>query len=140
MIADQFGFRPTGSTDCALVFMMHHVSAMLENCEYVRCLVIDFSRAFDVVNHVILLDKLSKLNLPDYIVNWIVSFLTDCTQAVKVGDKISCQQFINRGIVQGSGVGPTFYLVMESDLKPLSSANLLCKFADDTNLLVPANL
>ena len=60
---------------------------------------IDFSRAFDVINHVILLDKLSKLNLPDYIVNWIVSFLTDCTQAVKVGDKISCQQFINRGIV-----------------------------------------
>ena len=43
-------------------------------------------------------------------------------------------------VVQGSGVGPTFYLVMESDLKPLSSANLLCKFADDTNLLVPANL
>ena len=77
MIADQFGFRPTGSTDCALVFMMHHVSAMLENCEYVRCLVIDFSRAFDVVNHVILLNKLSKLNLPYYIVNWIVSFLTD---------------------------------------------------------------
>ena len=40
---------------------------------------------------------------------------------------------------QGSGVGPTFYVVMESDLKPLSSMNLLCKFADDTNLLVPAN-
>jgi len=78
MIADLFGFRPTGSTDCALIFMMHHVSGMLENCEYVRCLMIDFSRAFDVVNHVILLHKLSKLNLPDYIVNWIVSFLTDC--------------------------------------------------------------
>ena len=57
----------------------------------------------------------------DYIVNWIVSFLTDRTQAVKVGDKISCQRFINRGIVQGSGVGPTFYVVMESDIKPLSS-------------------
>ena len=41
--------------------------------------------------------------------------------------------------MQGSGVGPTFYVVMESDLKPLSSVNLLCKFADDTNLLVPAN-
>jgi len=135
MIADQFGFRPTGSTDCALIFTMRHVSAMVENCEYVRCLVIDFSRAFDVINHVILLDKLSELNLPDYNVNWIVSFLTDRTQSVKVGDKISCQRFINRGIVQGSGVGPTFYVVMESDLKPLSSMNLLCKFADDTNLL-----
>jgi len=122
--------------------MMHHVSAMLENCEYVRCLMIDFSHAFEVVNHVILLDKLSKLNLPDYIVNWIVSFLTDHTQAAKVGDKIYCQRFINRGTVQDSDVGPTFYVVMESNyLKPLSSVNvnLLCKFADDTNLLVPAN-
>ena len=73
MIADQFGFRPTGSTDCALIFMMLHVSAMLENCEYVRCLVIDFSRAFNVVNHVILLDKLSKLNLPDYIVTFLLT-------------------------------------------------------------------
>jgi len=40
--------------------------------------------------------------------------------------------------VQCSGVRPTFYVVMESDLKPLASLNLLCKFADDTNLLVPA--
>jgi len=79
--------------------MMHHVSAMLENCEYVRYLMIDFSRTFVltllIMYDVTLLDKLSKLNLPDYIVNWIVSFLTDCTQAVKVGDKISCQRFIN---------------------------------------------
>jgi len=80
---------------------------------------IDFSRTFVltllIMYDVTLLDKLSKLNLPDYIVNWIVSFLTDCTQAVKVGDKISCQRFINWGIVQGSGVRLTFYVVMESD-------------------------
>jgi len=40
--------------------------------------------------------------------------------------------------VQGSSVGLTFYVVLESGLKPLSSVNLLCKFVDDTNLLVPA--
>ena len=43
---------------------------------------------------------------------------------------------INRGIVQGSGAGPTLYIIMEGDLKALSSNNLLFKYADDTNLLV----
>jgi hypothetical protein len=46
---------------------------------------------------------------------------------------------INRSIVQGSGIGPTLYVVIESDLKPLSSQNDIFKFADDTNLLVPEN-
>ena len=133
-IADQFGFRPTGSTDCALIFMMHHVSAMLENCEYVRYLMIYFSRAFNVVNHVILLDKLSKLNLPDY----IVTFLLTVHKQLKLMINFLVNG-LSTGIVQGSGVGPIFYVVVESDLKPSSSVNLRCKFADDTNLLVPAN-
>ena len=44
---------------------------------------------------------------------------------------------LNKGIVQGSGIGPTLYIVMESDLKALSAINILSKYADDTNLLVP---
>ena len=46
---------------------------------------------------------------------------------------------INRGIVQGSGLGPTLYSIMESDLTSLSKLNMLFKYADDTNLLVPEN-
>ena len=46
-VADQFAFRPSGSTTCALVYLMHHVTNMLENNTYVRCLMIDFSKAFD---------------------------------------------------------------------------------------------
>ena len=43
---------------------------------------------------------------------------------------------INKGIVQGSGIGPTLYIVIKSDLKALSAINILFKYADDTNLLV----
>ena len=46
---------------------------------------------------------------------------------------------INMGIVQASGLGPTLYIVMASDFKPLSTNNILFKFADDTTLLVPEN-
>ena len=57
MLADQFGFRPSSRTQCALTNMLHHVTTMLENCDYVRCLMIDFSRAFDVVDHPVLIDS-----------------------------------------------------------------------------------
>ena len=57
VIADQFAFKPTGSTTCALIFFMCHVTRLLEDISYVRCLLIDFSKAFDVVDHGILVSK-----------------------------------------------------------------------------------
>jgi hypothetical protein len=55
-IADQFAFRPTGSTTSALVYFMHHVTKFLES-SYVRCLLIDFSKAFDIVDHAVIAKK-----------------------------------------------------------------------------------
>lgn len=137
MIADQFAFRPTGSTTCALVYFMHHVTRLLESNNYVRCLMIDFSKAFDRVNHEVLLTKLSKLPLPDCILNWFISFLSNRSHATKCLGTVSSTLPINRSIIQGSGLGPTFYIVLESDLKAKSPINLIFKYADDTNLLVP---
>jgi len=137
-ICDQFAFRPTGSTTVALTFCFHHVTRLLENNQFVRCFLIDFRKAFDTVNHAALIDKLKRLKLPGHILNWIINFLTDRTQQVKIGDKKSDICSITRSIVQGSGLGPTLYIVMESDLHPMSNfINLLFKFADDTNLIVP---
>ena len=98
---------------------------------------IDFSRAFDTVDHALLLSELTRLNLPDNIINWIVSFLYERTHCVKVDGCLSNQISINRGTVQGSGVGPMLYTVMESDLRPLSKLSLLFKYANNTNLIVP---
>ena len=136
-IADQFGFRPTGSTTCGLVYFMHHVTRMLETNSYVRCLLIDFSKAFDVVDHVILLEKLHKLSLPEYCFNWLISFLTGRTHTSKNRHYESSSLSINRSIIQGSCIGPALYIVLESDLKPRSPRNIIFKYADDTNLLVP---
>jgi hypothetical protein len=138
LIDDQFGFRPTGSTECALTYLMHHVASMLETSNYVRCLMVDFSKAFDVVDHAILFKKLSKLPLPDVAINWLVSFFTERKQYLKIDGKLSLQQTINSSVVQGSGVGPMCYVIMESDLRTLCVLNKLCKYADDTNLLVPS--
>jgi hypothetical protein len=69
----------------------------------------------------------------------IISFLTDRKIQLKRGDILSHSKPINRGIVQGSGIGPTLYIVHESDLTPMSVVNILLKYADDTTLLVPEN-
>jgi len=82
------------------------VTFMLERCSYVRCLMIDFSKAFDLVDHPILLGTLASLGLPDRAIDWIISYLTGRTQVVKCGDSVSSTAEINTSIIQGSGIGP----------------------------------
>jgi len=53
---------------------MHHVTKLLESNNYVRCLMIDFSKAFDIVDHAIIVEKLSKLSFPWFVTNWLISF------------------------------------------------------------------
>ena len=85
-----------------------------------------------------LLGKFERLKLPRFVFNWIISFLSDRPQQVKFGDHLSSFCFIARSIIQGSGLGPILYIFMESDLHPKPYfINLMFKFADDTNLLIP---
>ena len=75
---------------------------MLEENNYVRCLLIDLSKAFDSVDHAILVNKLKSLNIDGNIISWVVSFLIDHDQYTKMGDQKSFIRIINRSIVQGS--------------------------------------
>lgn len=136
-ICDQYAFRPTGSTTAALIHFTHYITSLLEHNQYVRCLMIDFTKAFDCVDHVLLLTKIAKLALPGYIVNWICSFLTGRGQQCKLNGVLSNVKHIGLSIVQGSGIGPTLYVIMKSDLHTLSESNNIFKYADDTTLLVP---
>ena len=98
---------------------------------------IDFTKAFDTVDHVILLHKLSQLSLPGFVINWICSFLSGRGQQCKVNGLLSNVIDIGLSIVQGSGIGPTLYIVMKNDLCTVSAVNDIFKYADDTTLLVP---
>ena len=81
-VSDQFAFKSTGSTTCALTFFMHHVTRLLEENSYVRCLMIDFSKDFDIVCHDVLGAKFAQLKLPPSVLQWIISFLNGRTQQV----------------------------------------------------------
>jgi hypothetical protein len=136
-LRDQYAYKQTGSTNCALIRCMDYVTCSLEQNDYVRCLLIDFTKAFDTVDHVLVVRKLKDLVLPGSIVNWVISFLTDRSQLGKIGSCLPNILPINRSIVQGSGIGLYLYTLMESDLHPISRKNEIFKYADDTNLLVP---
>jgi hypothetical protein len=136
-VLDQFAFKPTCSTTCALACLQHHITQFLETNSYVRCIIIDFSKAFDTIDHAILLSKLSTFSIPINILNWIIDFLTDRQQLCKIDGRLSTPARINRSIIQGSGLGPTLYIGMKSDLTTVSSDNVLIKYADDVDLLVP---
>ena len=136
-IYDQYGFKPTGGTTAAIVDITHTVSIMLETNKFVRRLMIHFSKAFDSDDHLSLIQKIKSLNIADNIMQWIVSFLTDHNQYVQLNGKLSFTRIINRSIVQGSGIGPTLFIICIKDFKPIGSTNHMTKYADDANLLVP---
>jgi len=71
---DQFAFRPTGSTTAAVISLLHSVTQMLNTNPYVSVIALDFSKAFDTVRHVTLMEKIATLSLPDYVYNWLVNF------------------------------------------------------------------
>ena len=134
---DQYGFKRTGSTTAALIDVTHTVVTMLETSSCVRCLLIDFSKAFDSVDHIKLVNKLKQYGLNHRIITWIVSFLTDRSQYTKVGGYISRLQFINRSNVQASGISPCLFIIMILILKARADTSHMAKYADDATLLVP---
>jgi len=81
-LLDQFVYKPTGSTTAALIAITHLISRRLESSSYVRCILINYSKAFDTINHPILFQKLRQLNIPPNVLLWIINFLSGRTQAV----------------------------------------------------------
>src|SRR6218665_3724183 len=89
---------------------------MLKTEETVTIISLDFSKAFDTVKHSTLVKKLYRLDLPDNIYNWMVDFLLDRKHRTRYAGQQSVDASINASVVQGSGFGPSAYVVVASDL------------------------
>ena len=135
--SDQFAFRPTGSTTCALINLNHIIADLLQTHPYVHLIALDFSKAFDTVRHSTLLDKCRRFPLLDSLYNWLAKYLEDRQHVTKFGGMLSDLRRITASIVQGSGIGPTAFVLTASDLRALSLLIFLNKYADDCYLIVP---
>ena len=96
-----------------LIFMIHKILSALEGTQcYVRLLLLDFSKAFDHIDHNILLTKLKENKIPDVLISWQHAFLSGRTQCVKIGTDRSEYVPINGGVPQGTLSGPEDFLHM----------------------------
>jgi hypothetical protein len=136
---DQFAFRPTGSPTSAIISFLTTVTNLLTSNPYVVVISLDFSKAFDTVRHSTLLDKFAQLNIPDRVYNWLVQFYDGHSHCTMYRGQRSTLKDITASIIQGSAIGPVAYVVNAGDLKAVVSGNQLCKFADDTYLIIPAS-
>ena len=124
----QFGFRNNYSTDHALISL----TEMIRNACGVF---IDLQKAFDTVNHDILLSKLNHYGIRGVAFNWFKSYLSDRTQCANINNERSEIQTIKYGIPQGSILGPLLFLISINDLSRSIKNSKIHHFADDTNLL-----
>ena len=76
------------------------------------------------MQHIVLVKNVQVLSLPANIFNWWISFLTGYIQYCKVNDKLSAPRNINLSIIQGSGLGPSLYVIMDCDLQPDSLSRI----------------
>jgi len=123
---------------CSTHFL-HTLTELLQTNDYIHVIALDFSKACDSVRRHSLASKLTNFTLPDHLYNWIVNYLSDRQHQTKLGGSISPTLSINASIIQGSALGPVEYVFSASDLHPISPSSHLCKYADDTYLLVPAS-
>ena len=130
----QHGFRPGRSCLSALLDVFDNIMHMLDSDSSVDMVYLDFSKAFDTVDHGILLHKLRALGITGDIGIWLFHFLTDRSHFVRLPGGISEDHPVLSGVSQGTVLGPLLFLIMISDIDKDVSASKLVSFADDTRL------
>ena len=135
----QFGFRRY-STTLALIDVVDEIYQHLDNRDMVLGIYLDLQKAFDTVDHNILLAKLANYGIRGVVYNWFKDYLNDRKQYVCIsGTNSECGK-ITRGVPQGSVLGPLLFLLYVNDIGSSLHNTSIKLFADDTNLFIFNNI
>ena len=132
----QFGFRENHCIDHVLINITEDIRSTLDGRRYGCGIFIDLQKAFDTVNHEILLKKLEHYGIRGDTLKWFHSYLSDRSQFVTINGHDSTKMEISCGVPQGSVLGPLLFLIFINDLPNVSNKIKIYLFADDTNIYV----
>ena len=121
-------------TQTALLKLTEDIYDTIDDSEITLLVLLDFSKAFDTVNHRLLLAKLNILGFQEDTCKWILSYLSDRQQKVQTQDDSSNWSSILNGVPQGSILGPLLFTILISDMRLTIWNGSYITYADDTNL------
>lgn len=131
IIDEQHGFMSGRSTVSNLAVYSAFVASEIEGGHQVDAVYTDFSKAFDSVDHSILIDKLNLLGVGGIFLRWVSSFLTDRTQFVDFNGTLSRPIDVTSGVPQGSHIGPLLFLLFINDIADIFNHSRFLLYADD---------
>ena len=130
----QSGFRSSYSTDTCLIHLTDYIKLENDKGNFTGMVLLDLQKAFDTVDHTILLNKLKWLGADDLTVQWFRSYLTGRTQVTDIGGTMSEPKGVTCGVPQGSILGPLLFLLYVNDMASAVRCKLLL-YADDSALI-----
>ena len=134
LFQNQFGFRKNKSTTHALIQITELIKKSIDKGKYGCSIFIDLRKAFDTVNHEILLTKLEHYGIRDKMLEWFRSYLSKRKQYISIDGRSYELLDITCEVPQGSVLGPLLFLIYINDLLNASEVLDFYLFADDTNI------
>ena len=131
----QFGFRNKHSTTHTLINITESIRRAIDSNNFACGVFVDLQKAFDTVNHKILISKLKYYGVRGIALKWFETYLSNRSQFVTIHDKQSSTNLTSSGVPQGSILGPLLFLIYVNDLNICVKFAKTHHFADDTNLL-----
>ena len=135
--SEQFGFRPYLSTNVALTRVTEEILFNMDNKLIIGAVFIDLRKAFDTVDHSLLIAKLKNIGFSAPVINWLTS-RTSRTAVTSINNIASTPKPVTVGVPQGSILGPLLFLIYINDLPQCLNHRKSILYADDTLLYYSA--
>ena len=134
---EQFGIRKSSSTTHAIIAAYDRLTSLFDDLNIGASLMIsfDFSKAFDKVDHVLLLTRLKELHLPTGFILFLENYLFHRQQRVRLSNMKSDMKVMTSGVPQGSLLGPYLFGIFNSSLHPINTSTCMIKYMDDVCII-----